>query len=849
MKSALFSRKKIFRTVSTIFIVLLLVVLCAFFVSCKKKGSETSPYAVVSDDFKTEYFVGEAFTAQGTLKMYTDSDTFTEIPITADMISGFDTSTHGDVIIKVTYGEFNVTVPIHVSAFTAVSLSINAGTMPPIIYQKSSFPSTVTMRVVMSDGSVKEAVPVTAQMLGGFNSSILGAQTVTIGYLGASTSVSITIKADVRTSIELIGGKTAYAVGEPLSLADAVLQISYESGKKVSVSPTADMISGFSTALGGSFSAKVTYVGLECDYAYTVRKEATGFNPVLSLLPSLYEKGDPFPEGGAGSLSFNDGTTEDISYSIEQVSDFDTTVAGDHTAHITVSGITVEYPYTVLPGIDGVTIYGYTSAVLQGSDFDGLGELIVVYETGERESIALSSDRLAVSYATDQVGNVTQSVQYRRVSASFEVCVYAASEQYSVENIELYGSFSPIKIGDPINTDGVRVRINYSYLTPTTTECDPTWVSFAMPDSIEGDYVTLPVKVACFGVETTGTVSVLSEEYASRVTSLTPIGFKTLYVMGEPLSLETATLAVTFGGGYDFRQGVSVEAEYITNFDTSMSGGRSMSVTYGGYSVSLDYFVISSEAKDQVTDFMIYGFDPLLFEGDDIFDIDVSLYTLSLTLGYGYSSGTAPLSSESLSGGPFAEAGIAEVTVTYADVVRTFSVNVRPESDRSVVTSISVPDTIRSYVGTPPDFSAANLEVTYGYGYEKRVIPLSSEGVSISPYSTASAGYVRVVVTYDGVTCDAILSFVAGGSENLLQDISVSEDSCREFTVGEALNGVYLIATYNGDRRPEKFAVNAETMASEFTSAEVGKYTITISYGGRAVVYAYTVTEGESQEG
>ena len=900
---------------------LLLVALLVF--SCTQRPTDSLKYAEVTDGFKTEYLVGDSFVASGEIRIPLGGDSYEDVPITAEMISGFDTSSAGDILVTVRYGDYKATVSVHVSERRAASLVIDEGTLPSVLYYKNPFPTTVTITVTMSDGDVHEHVPVTSQMVGGFNSSVLGDQTISISYLGASTLFSVLVKEDILVSITLVDARYKYDLGDSVSLAGAHLDVAYESGKVLSTTVTVDMVSGFSTAeggrqsamvtykdktceyayfvkklnaislvgaqsvyavngavtaqgghleltyndgevrdaafdvdmvsgfstaKGGHYSATVTYEGLTCDYAYFVQKAPVSFELNERSLPATFEKGDAFPEGGGGLLSFNDGTAEDISYSIEQVSDFDTAVAGNHTAHITVSGITVEYPYTVLPGIDGVTIYGYTSAVLQGSDFDGLGEFIVVYETGERESIALSSDRLAVSYATDQVGNVTQSVKYRRVSAPFEVYVYAASKQYSVENIELYDSFSPIKIGDPINTDGVRIRINYSYLTPTIVECDPTWVSFAMPDSIEDDYVTLPVKVACFGVETTGTVRVLSEEYASRVTSLTPIGFKTLYVMGEPLSLETATLAVTFGGGYDFRQGVSVEADYITDFDTSMTGGRSMTVTYGGYAVSLDYFVISSETKDRVTDLMIYGFDPLLFEGDDIYDIDVSDYVLTLTLGYGYSSTTVPLAAEMLSGGPFSEAGRAEVTVTYADVVRTFSVNVRPESERSVVTSIRVPDTIRTYVGTPPDFSAADLVVTYGYGYEIRVIPLSSEGVSLSSYSIASAGYVRVVVTYEGVTCDAILSVIAGDSENLLREISVSEDSRNEFMVGEALDGVYLIVTYNGDRRPEKIAVNIDTMASDFTSAKAGKYTITISYGGRAVVYAYTVTGGV-QEG
>ena len=192
---------------------LLLVFVCAAFASCKNSG-QLNPYrhATVTEDFKTEYFVGEQLVVSGSLRTYFDETTFDVIPITAEMISDFDTSRPGDIIVKVTYGEFVATVPVRVNAVNAVSLTIDESTLPTVIYTGNPFPSGIIISAELSNGDIIENIPVTTSMIGGFDPSVEGAQTLSIGYGGASASFSVTVKRDVPVSITLRDAKTNYRV-------------------------------------------------------------------------------------------------------------------------------------------------------------------------------------------------------------------------------------------------------------------------------------------------------------------------------------------------------------------------------------------------------------------------------------------------------------------------------------------------------------------------------------------------------------------------------------------------------------------------------------------------------------
>ena len=836
-------RKRIVRTVSIALVVLLLAFASTLLVACKTGGNLHQ--ASVTEDFKTEYFVGDSFEEAGGLKLYTDATTFSVIPVTEDMISDFDTSMPGEVIIKIKYGDFVATVPIHVYPLNALTLTLDEETLPAIIYQNHPFPSGVTLSALMSNGATVDNIPVTASMLGAFDSSQLGPQTVMVGYGGAMVNFTLTIKADQPVTLGLEGAKGTYAVRDSLSIDDASLNLLWESGDVSHPTLTTEMVSNFSTALGGSFAAKITYGDLQCDYNYFVQKQATAFSLNASTLPTIFEKGDAFPSGGTGVLDYDDGTSETVSLTAANAPTFSTVAAGDKTVDIVVSGLSDSYSYAVLPGIESATPYGFTPAVMKGTAFDGLGKLVVCYENDQQDDIPFKNDdRLRIDYSTTEEGDIAQTVTFRGRAYTFTVHVYPESERNAVDHLEIAGVFRPIKLGDPLDVTGVQVCVVYKYLSPVTADCDPAWASAQMPSAIEGDREQLTVLISCFGAQTESSVTVLSTEYAARVTALSAAGFKTLYSVGDELSLENVTLTATLGGGYQTQSGIEPEASWITGFDPASAGEKTMTLTYGEYALQIPYRVIDDADKTRVTDVDISGFTPLLFVGDDITDIDVSNYTLSLTLGYGFATSAAPLEAEMLSGGPFDSDGLREVVLTYDGVQKTLYVTVHPAEDKQRVTSIEASGSVTAYVGSQPDLSGVSLVLTYGYGYAADTIAITSAGVSIDAFQNDREGMVRATVRYADCSCGLFINFVSGEGSNVLQSVEIEAGSKTEFTKGESLSGVRLILRY----RSGQDVVDVTTdMAPDFDTAQTGSYSITVSYGGKGAMYNYTVTEASGQ--
>ena len=840
---------------------LLLVALLVF--SCTQQPTDSLKYAEVSDGFKTDYLVGDSFVASGEIRIPLGGDSYEDVPITAEMISGFDTSSAGDILVTVRYGDYKATVSVHVSERRATSLEIDEGTLPTVLYYKNPFPTTVTITVTMSDGSVREHVPVTSQMVGGFNPSVLGDQTISISYLGASQYASVLVKEDVRASIAPDGVKTEYGVGDPLDLTDARILVTYESGKTNYATMLPNNVSDFSTAIGGDHVAKVSYGGLECEYRYFVRKSAKEFALTANTLPAIYEKGDLLPDTGKGILTYDDGSWETVSLNSENFPDFSTATAGEKRVEVVVSGVTGIYSYTVLPGVYRVAISGFTENVRQNSEFDGLGEMVVVYEdegflpetlpffgedatrtvvSGENGDVqVVSTGRLRIEYRTSVAGDIVQKAYFRNSVGEFTVHVYDEAERATAVNgITIAGTFSPIRLGDAIDVTGVQVGIDYKYLDYAVVDCVPAWVSAVLPESLEGDYADIPVLVSYLGAEAQSSVRVLSAEYAAKVTALNVIGVPVLYSIGDEISLDSASAYVEYGGGYASNTVAARDLE-VSGFDTSAAGEKTLTFTYGDGVYELTYRVLDEADKVLVTDASVAGFTPLLFVGDTVESIPRT-YELTLILGYGYRSETLSLADESvtLSGGPFAEGGMQEVLLTCRGFEKTLRVMVYPASDKTLVTAIAVNDDVTASVGTLPDLSQVRLVVEYGHGYSRELLPLETTGVTVDrePFNGAQVGLVRTTVTYEGCTCGLFVNFVSGDGGNVLQRLETSADSKASFTIGEELNGVELILHYKSGT--ERLAVTAE-MVPDFDTETAGEHTVTVSYGGKGVLFTYTV--------
>lgn len=166
--------------ITAILLVLMLVLIAALAVACnddKEENPEITPISLtLGADWKNVYAVGEAFAPCQMTVTYSDGSTQT-VDVTADMLSGFDTSSAGAKQITVNYSGLTATVGIGVVAPAAAEkLSLDSWKALYFVGDEINLSNAA----LVIDGSDKAAV--TADMVSGFDTSSAGLKTVRITY-------------------------------------------------------------------------------------------------------------------------------------------------------------------------------------------------------------------------------------------------------------------------------------------------------------------------------------------------------------------------------------------------------------------------------------------------------------------------------------------------------------------------------------------------------------------------------------------------------------------------------------------------------------------------------------------
>lgn len=166
--------------ITAVLLVLLLVLIAALAVACndeKEENPEITPISLtLGADWKNVYAVGEAFAPCQMTVTYSDGSTQT-VDVTADMLTGFDTSSAGAKQITVNYSGLTATVGISVVApVAAEKLSLDSWKALYFVGDEINLSNAA----LVIDGSDKAAV--TADMVSGFDTSSAGLKTVRITY-------------------------------------------------------------------------------------------------------------------------------------------------------------------------------------------------------------------------------------------------------------------------------------------------------------------------------------------------------------------------------------------------------------------------------------------------------------------------------------------------------------------------------------------------------------------------------------------------------------------------------------------------------------------------------------------
>ena len=177
--------------ITAILLVLMLVLIAALAVACnddKEENPEVTPISLtLGADWKNVYAVGEAFAPCQMTVTYSDGSTQT-VDVTADMLSGFDTSSAGAKQITVNYSGLTATVGISVVA-PAEAEKLYLDSWKSLYFVGDEI--NLSNAEIVIDG--KEKVAVTEDMVSGFDTSGAGLKNVRIIYNGAYIVAEIVV--------------------------------------------------------------------------------------------------------------------------------------------------------------------------------------------------------------------------------------------------------------------------------------------------------------------------------------------------------------------------------------------------------------------------------------------------------------------------------------------------------------------------------------------------------------------------------------------------------------------------------------------------------------------------------
>ena len=234
---------------------------------------------------KTNYNYGENLNlAGGYVKVTKEDGTIQNIPLTSNMVSGYDKNTPGQQMIKVTYTDEENNQ--HVDYFKVTVGNDYVANMKFIAPTKTVYNIGDTLDLtggsiteVYASGKLGNKYDLTKDMISGFDSSTPGTKQITVKFNGKTYNYTITVKDRMLgISIRTLPKKLEYNVGENLDLTGATLNVVKDSGTSI-IDITSDMVSGFDKNKEGMQVITVSYGGYTAQFSVLVKKTTSTVDP------------------------------------------------------------------------------------------------------------------------------------------------------------------------------------------------------------------------------------------------------------------------------------------------------------------------------------------------------------------------------------------------------------------------------------------------------------------------------------------------------------------------------------------------------------------------------------------
>ena len=266
---------------------------------------------------KLDYKYGESLDLTGgTIEVTKESGAKEIINMTSSMVSGYNSKTIGNQILRVTYEGITQQFSVNVKDYIT-KLKVIPPTKTKYEYGEDIDLTGGKVSLVTASGKIKETVDLTAAMISGFESKKEGTQNINVSYKGFNSSFNVNVKDTIKAiSMASMPNKTSYKYGEDIDATGATIYVVKTSGiYKINV--TKDMILRYSPNTSGNQSITVTYAGLKTNFIVYVEKKVVSEdtnNPEISVIPTKTTK-------NANKVTTNPKVAENIDNTQEDVKD------------------------------------------------------------------------------------------------------------------------------------------------------------------------------------------------------------------------------------------------------------------------------------------------------------------------------------------------------------------------------------------------------------------------------------------------------------------------------------------------------------------------------------------------
>ena len=376
---------------------------------------------------KTEYKYGESLDVAGLqLEVTSSSGSKQYVTVTPSMVTEFNSNQLGEQILIITYKGKTVQYKVNVKDYVK-DIEIVEPTKLVYKLNETIDLSGGTVRAVMASGTATSPVAMTSAMITGFDSTSIGAKTLTVSYQGYTKTFGITVQ-DLTNSmvIKTLPNKVKYLYGQKLDLTGGTIEITKESGETEIISMTSSMVTGYNPNKLGTQTLTVTYDGLSQTFPVTV--EDYELNSLFITPPTKrnYEYGESLDlTGGKVTIKMASGAIkESTNMTASRISGFDNTKVGSQKITVTYDGKSNSFTISVKDSIKGISMNTQPNKTNYdfGANLDVSGATITVVKSSGITVIPVTSDMIS-EYNPKNAGTQVIKVSYGGFTTNFIVNV------------------------------------------------------------------------------------------------------------------------------------------------------------------------------------------------------------------------------------------------------------------------------------------------------------------------------------------------------------------------------------------------------------------------------------------